>query len=222
MTLEQSKGDSADTEVPTSAAMVDQRATKRNLISSIFIAVLIGIGFQETVSPVRESFRASGFTLGTAALLTIFFLTSLRFFIGNQLHLMNERLTTLPGWIWFYDFAVVVLQCGILIFIAGNTSVKENELARLDFITLLILLYVIDILWIGSQWLTGRIRQEWKRPMVPWAWCILNMGLIASLTIIRYFSGDSQYSDIAMVLFLLANVVAFVVDVILIDYYDLI
>jgi hypothetical protein len=198
------------------------RTDRRNVISSIFVAVLIGIGFQETVSPVRQSFRGSGVTLATMTLLVVFFLTSLRFFIGNQLHLMNESLMLMPGGMWFYDFSVVVLQCTVLIFLGGNASIEQNEKARIDFIALLIILYCIDIVWIMSQWALGKVKESLQRKFVPWAWCILNTALTASITIIRLLAGDNPYSDIAMVLFLICNLIAFVVDVILVDYYDVI
>jgi hypothetical protein len=62
---------------------------KRKLISSIFITMLIGISYKEMLAPVSNSVRASGFTAGTMFLAIIFFLTSMRFFIGNQLHLLS-------------------------------------------------------------------------------------------------------------------------------------
>ena len=47
-----------------------KKAEKRNLLSSFFITVLIGLAYQEMVSPVRESVRASGITLGTVVWLS--------------------------------------------------------------------------------------------------------------------------------------------------------
>jgi CDP-diglyceride synthetase len=58
-----------------------QQAEKRNLLSSFFITVLIGIAYQEMIAPVRESVRASGITLGTSILMAVFFLTGIRFWL---------------------------------------------------------------------------------------------------------------------------------------------
>ncbi len=65
---------------------------KRNLLSSIFVTFMIALAYQEMVTPVRDSLRAAGFTFETIALFAIFFLTSMRFFIGSQLHLLSEGL----------------------------------------------------------------------------------------------------------------------------------
>ena len=77
---------------------------KRNVISSIFIAMLITLAYAETFPPVRESVRTHGLTLGTIILFFVFFLTSMRFFIGNQLHLLSESCVRMRGDMWLYDF----------------------------------------------------------------------------------------------------------------------
>ena len=46
---------------------------KRNIIASVFIAMLIGMAYVEMFTPVRESVRADGVTAGTLFLAFTFF-----------------------------------------------------------------------------------------------------------------------------------------------------
>jgi hypothetical protein len=39
-----------------------QQIKKRNLLSSFFVILLIALAYQEMITPVRESVRASGIT----------------------------------------------------------------------------------------------------------------------------------------------------------------
>jgi hypothetical protein len=206
--------------VTDTGGLAQEQVERRNLITSIFVVILIGIAYQETVSPVRTSIRQSGVTLGTLSLFIIFFLTSLRFFIGNMLHLMSTELCQMKGYVWFYDFMVIVLQSTLLIFLGGNASMEQNEIARIDFVQLLVLLYLLDVLWIVSQWFMGKIMSSWRRSFIPWAWCILNTALIASVTVINSWT-HGTYSALGYILLLLTNVVAFIVDVILVDYSNM-
>lgn len=197
-----------------------QKNERRNLVSTIFVVILIGLAYQEMVAPLRESVRAHGITLGTAILFVVFFLTSMRFFVGNQLHLMSEGLLKMKGEVWFFDLMVIVLQTTILIFLGGVTSVQASRGGRLGFFDLLTALYLIDVLWILSQWVLGQTLKGWRRSFIPWAWCLLNAALIAGMVVVRLTLGD-LHADGALVWLALLNSVAFVVDVMLVDYYDL-
>ena len=105
----------------------------------------------------------------------VFFLTSMRFFIGNQLHLLNESLTRMPGNVWLYDLMVIIAQSVAFIFLGGVCSPEANRSAKIGFVEILIVIYVIDVLWIVSQWIIGRLKAEYKREFVPWVWGILNI-----------------------------------------------
>ena len=97
---------------------IGKQAEKRNLLSSIFVTLLIGLAYQEMISPVRESIRATGLTWGTFVLFLVFFLTTMRFFIGAQLHLISESLLKLPGRVWFFDFIFIVLEMVVMVYSA--------------------------------------------------------------------------------------------------------
>jgi hypothetical protein len=138
-----------------------QQTEKRNLLSSFFITVLIGLAYQEMITPVRDSVRASGITSGTSLLMAVFFLTSIRFFMGNQLHLVSKSMINMPGIVWFYDLMVIICQSVVLILLGGVSSVEANHNIKIGFMDLLIALYAIDVVWIASQWLCGKIWQSW-------------------------------------------------------------
>ena len=93
-----------------------QQIEKRNLLSSFFVTLLIGLAYQEMISPVRASVRAYGVRLDTFLIMSIFFMTSMRFFVGNQLHLLSESHASMPGLVWFYDLMVIIVQSVVLIF----------------------------------------------------------------------------------------------------------
>jgi len=194
---------------------------KRNLISSVFIAMLIGVAYQEMIAVTRESIHASGITLGVLVLFFVFFLTSLRFFIGNQLHLLSKALIEMRGDVWFYDFIVITFQTILLAFLGGASCVEVCRVARIGFVEILIALYAVDVFWIVSQWVMGRILRRWRRDFVPWAWAILNTVLIVSLLTLR-FTIDDIYSEGGLIWLGILNAAAFVVDVGLVDYHGVI
>jgi hypothetical protein len=197
-----------------------EKTERRNVLSSIFVVILIGLAYQEMVTPVRESVRANGITLGTSIIFFIFFMTSMRFFIGNQLHLMSDGLLKLKGRVWFYDLLCIILQTTILVFLGGVSSVQASRSAKIGFVGLLIVLYSADVLWILSQWLLGIVfKKGWRRDFIPWGWFILNIILVACMLML-YFTGRDLYSDTLLIWLGILNGVAFIVDVILVDYYD--
>lgn len=195
---------------------VKAKAEKRNLISAFFVTALISLAFQEMVPPVRESVRDSGLSFSGLALPIIFFLTAMRFFIGNYLHLQNEKMIMVIGYVWIYDLIFITLQSIILIFIAGLTSVKSSNEAYVSFSTLLIILYIVDILWILSQFL---FRGSWKRDPVPWPWAALNSGIIVAMLLVRWIFG-SAYTGTTLSFIVAINGLGFLLDLFLMDLYD--
>lgn len=194
---------------------------KRNLISSVFIAMLIGLAYQEMLAPVRDSVRTAGFTFGTLSLAFTFFFTSMRFFIGNQLHLLNDNTLRLRGDVWIYDFLIITLQTVILCFLGGVSSVEVNRIAHVGFLGLLIALYLLDIAWVVSQWTLGRLIKQWRRESLPWPWAVLNTLTVIVIAGVAHFAHD-PYSSWPLVTVLCVSAAAFVADMILIDYYDVV
>jgi hypothetical protein len=197
----------------------EQQIEKRNLLSSFFITLLIALAYQEMITPVRESVRASGITLGTSLLVAVFFLTTMRFFVGNQLHLLSDSLVRMPGLVWLYDLMVIIIQSVVLVFLGGVSSVEVNRSITIDFVHLLIALYIIDVAWIISQCVLGKIMSPWQREFIPWAWAILNSVLVVCIIMLNFLISD-LYSTIGLIWLFVLNLVGFLVDVVLVDYYN--
>lgn len=191
----------------------------RNVLSGVLISVLIGLAFQEMVAPVRDSVRSVGFTWATFLIAVIFFLTSVRFFIGNQLHLLNEDLLAMSGFVWFYDLVWILLQTLVLVFLGGVASYEATSIASVSFVTMLIVLFVIDVFWICSQWLLGNLLPGWKREFIPWGWAILNSSQVICLLFLKFVVANI-YEGFGLFFLVAINIVAFVVDILLLDYYD--
>ncbi|HVT17276.1 MAG TPA: hypothetical protein VHQ90_14000 [Thermoanaerobaculia bacterium] len=210
-----------------SATAIDPReaermAKRRNTLTSIFMAMLISIAFREMVGSVRISVRAHGLTFSNLTFCALFFLTSLRFFVGNLFHLMSPDLVTAPGRVWLYDFFVIVIQSTLLIFLGGVSSLDETRASPIGFFWLLIWLYLLDVLWIGSQWLLARFSSSCRRSHYPWRWFILNLTLIGlMLSLFRASRGD-VYSQISLAILLVLTASAFIVDIVMTDEYHVV
>lgn len=191
----------------------------RNLLSSFFITLLIGIAFQEMINTIKTPIINNGVTINNSFLGLTFFFVSIRFFIGNQLHLSSVSYLQLPGLLWLYDLIVIIVQSTILIFLGSLCTVPMNLNITLGFKEFLVLLFSIDVFWIISQWMMGIIVKPWKRDKIPWIWAALNAILLAFIILIDYIFEDI-YSDLGLTFLLVANLIAFIFDVILIDPFD--
>jgi hypothetical protein len=194
---------------------------KRNLLSSIFVTILLGIAFQEMISPARESFRTNGPSLALIAYLGVFFLTALRFFIGAQLHLLSDDLLKQGGKAWFFDFSVISIEMIIMAFMGGVASPQTSQAARITFVGFLVALLALDIIWILAQWALGKTWSSWRRSFIPWRWAILNTALVLSLFLLT-LATRGPYSLSFNIGLLVLNAIAFAVDVIWTDYFDVI
>ena len=190
---------------------------KRTLVSSVFITILLGVAYQEMVGPAKESLQLSGLSLGLIAYFSIFILTTLRFFIGSQVHI-SDHLLEMGGKFWFFDLTFVALEMAVMIFMGSVSSPDASRLARIPFTHYLIALYAIDVAWIVLQWILAKVWKSWARAFFPWAWGLLNSILILSVILIPpIFGGVDTPSGV--IAFLVINLVAFVIDVLLVDHY---
>lgn len=197
----------------------EKRAKRRELFPSFFMVVLIGIAYQEMVSASRESFRARGLTLGTVGLSLIFFLTAMRFFVGDYLHLQSGPMLSARGPVWFYDLMVIIAQATLLMYLGGLVSVEASKNSPVGFFWMLIILYASDVVWIISQALLGRLFHGWRRTFIPWPWCVLNSLLIGIMLLAN--ASCSIYSAEGIWIMGLVNGLGFVMDMVLVDYYDM-
>jgi hypothetical protein len=196
-----------------------RQAEKRNLLASFFVTLLIGLAFQEMILASREAFSSEGITIETILFGLMFFFIAVRFFVGNLLHLQSENLLVLPGLVWMYDLLAIVAQSSVLVLIGSFVTVQVNRDADVGFLDYVIMLYTIDVLWILSQWMIGRVFQTWRRESVPFAWAFLNFLLIVSFWILSSLIPDI-YSLEGLIGLTVLNFIGFVADMVLIDYYD--
>lgn len=82
---------------------------------------------------------------------------------------------------------------------------------------MLILLYVVDILWISSQWFIGAIFPLWHRDAIPWPWAALNAVLTICISLSALRVAD-PYSLKGTALLLVISIVGYVVDVLMVDH----
>jgi hypothetical protein len=191
---------------------------QRKVLSSFFFTVLLGHAYAALVPQIQGLLRLGDVSFENLALLGAFFCISIRFFIGNQLHLLDKSVNHLPGSMWLYDVMVITMQAVALIALAGTCSVDISKNSDFGFLEVTIGLYAMDIIWIASLWFLGEIKPAWKRGFIPWGWAILNTVLIFLTILISQAMAD-PYSTVGMALILLMNIIAFLVDVVLIDFH---
>ncbi len=212
---------------------------RRHKLADLLIVVLVGVAFEEMAGPMAHTIRTEGFGLDVLLFL-IFLFTTIRFFIGCQFHLLDDDVVNKPG-LWFYDFMWIVFEMTLIIFLGAFCTVHESQGARVHFVTVLNLIFFVDVLWISSQWVLGKLYPPWRRTLpegttkkglgaklfpwwrrtkIPWEWAVLNSVLIVAIYVLRY-SVDDFYSTAGIVLLFILNVLVFVADVFLTDFADL-
>ena len=196
---------------------LNDSAENRKLLSSFFITVLFGVAYTEMVGPVRDSLRADGVTVQACLLTATFFFVSTRFYIGNQLHLLDIVASRVAGLVWLSDLMIITAECVIIIFLAGYCSSAVNHLNGVGFVPILILLYAVDVAWIVSQWVLDRLVGKCSRRSIPWAWARLNAGLLV-LTVLFWLFFRDPHDVVSLALLFAINVGGFIVDVVLVDY----
>ena len=200
---------------------MNEQFEKRKIISSFLLTVLIGHALKNMIDSVQGQILSDGLTVSNSFLAFSFFLVTIRFFIGNQLHLFKGSIES-PGFLWLFDTIIIVIESIILILLSNVCLVEKNLGVYLGFKELLIILFAIDIFWVLTQnimiWRGRKKEKTWKTISVPWGWAILNFTLCLLLLFGEFLLGDI-YSVVGLYFLLVINLIAFVVDVILIDYY---
>jgi hypothetical protein len=195
------------------------RRGQRTLIVSILVAAMTGIAFQEMVVGVGDDFRRGVLDLETVLLATVFSLTAIRFFVGAALHLTSSDLLDAGGFIWMYDLLFILLETLLLIFLGGSTSIRRSDGG---FTFLLALLLIVDMLWVGSQSLIGRVRGRYLRREIPWKWFWINAGVVMAMGVTQHLGWPGMYGGTwGIAALAVINVVAFVVDLFTVDQYGL-
>jgi hypothetical protein len=204
---------------------------RRHLVSQVLVAGLIAVAYAEPVDVVHTALQKHGVSIQSLALFVVYFLTALRFFIGDILHLDEDELTARDDAgaevKWFYDLSFIVLECVTLIFLGNVTSLEENAASRVSFFDLFALLLVVDLIWISSIAIlnlqstrqpASRFWRLWRRSEVPYGWAGLNGGLLLIVWGLGFLSDGTPPAGKLWVLVGL-SVIAFVIDVFVFNYY---
>jgi cytosine/creatinine deaminase len=210
----------------------DQRdsdaSRNRRLVSQLLVAALFAVAYSEMVGPVTEAFNKDGINIQTLAWPLIYMATVLRFFIGNILHLESPYLTGPDAaFKWFWDVFIIIAEGVILIFAGAVTTIDASAEAHVSFTDYLLILYVVDVIWLGSMRLLSKAGGLWPRPFGPmvrgrdeapfeWAW--VNIGLIMLMGWLGVIGHPDHISDLTLCILVGANVIAFAWDVVAIAY----
>jgi hypothetical protein len=201
----------------------DAQVNRRSTVSTVFIGLVIGLAITEAVASVRDEIGKSGVTPENFILFVVFMLTTIRFFIGFQLHLMDKRLLSMKGQVWFFDFIVIIIETMMLVFMAEVCTVARSK-SIYSFGGLLALLLATDAVWVFIQWAAGRASAEWRRHQVLWGWGVSGVVLLIVLGLFKWspgglYSAGGMCEGLWGLLFL--NVGAFIFDLGMADHYDL-
>lgn len=188
----------------------------------------MSVALSEPVGAVQTALQ-KGVSVQSLGLFAVFVLTVLRFMIGDVLHLENDELTGSDGEAkWFWDASFIVLECIVLIMLGSVASVSENAASRVGFFDLLLVLYALDVAWIASIstfHMLGGIRAfpnpfsplRRETDAFPIGWAILNGALMVFLWR-SHFLTDVHFSDFKLWLLVAVNIIAFGIDVFILNY----
>jgi creatinine deaminase len=200
----------------------------RRLVSQLLVAALFAVAYSETVVPVTEAFNKDGVNIQTLAWMLIYMATALRFFIGNILHLESPILTG-PDAVfkWFLDLFFILAEGVILIFAGNVTTIDASAKAHVSFTDYLLVLYVVDVIWLGSIRLLSQAGEHWPRTfgsmvrgkdMAPFEWALVNVALIMLMGWLDVIGHPDRISDATLYVLVVANALAFGWDVLAIAY----
>src|SRR3989304_2628517 len=104
------------------------------------------------------------------------------------------------------------------VFLGGLTTLAANTEAHFDFIQLLMFIYGVDVLWVAGQFLLAKLHSGFHREQVPWKWAAINLVAIALIAAV-YNSAIGGFSQAGLWALLVINAIAFILDVIIVDYF---
>jgi hypothetical protein len=188
----------------------ESRYERARLLAEILVIALVAVAVHEGLNTLRDSVANHAAELRPAlSLFTMFFLTAIRFFIGNHLQLQDPVLLAKEKK-WLLDLMMVLVQTVILCFLGCVSPLAEGQ-PREWFLMLLILLYGSDFVWIFGLQLLQR-RYTWGKRSWPWKWGLLNSVLLVATVLMWRYLWDSQPAWGLLTLFLVNGVLAFVID----------
>jgi hypothetical protein len=203
--------------VETNTLVLTTSENRRTVASSI-MNVLYGLALTNMMITLADALNKDKLFFVDIALASIFFLVSLRFIIGNQIHIASDAMVTKnEAFAWMFDFTVITVQFALFIFLASLATVQSTQEKEYGFVELLIMIYCIDVVWIVLQCVPVAGN---RRKKIPWQWACLNAVVILAMICVNAI-WNQIYSATPMVWLLGINLLAFFVDVVLCDYVGL-
>jgi len=201
--------------MPNNSKSQDIKCPRKALVSYLWITIFAGFAGKYGADNIKTIIDSQGFfPLFSFVVPTIFFITLIRFSIGNILHLRALEEKDSPSSIWVFDFLVILLE-SITFLLLGAYSYGNN----LRFFLLLMVLFFIDFIWIATMPIQGK-----NRPKIPWSWGALNgfSALILVGIIISEFYYKVAYSDTSeVVCFLFVWFIFCAIIDLYLDHYNL-
>lgn len=190
---------------------------RRSLVSYFIFSVVAGGGFIKGLDSFYH--MAGGFALCLDYfkrcwfIPSIFFITLLRFYVGNILHMkISEdnppRSSAFP---WVVDFSVIMMQFSLFYLMGVSLNSVET------FLRILLFLCVLDVIWLSFNWLIGKIWDKFCRGKTPKLWIYLNAVCALFLSYLLFWFNGDLYTDqtlvgisgitLAFLIFLIAAVI---------------
>lgn len=142
---------------------------RRQIISYPLVTTLNGLALKNMMESVSKMMINYGFSIPFEVFIftIVFFVTILRFFIGNILHLRSLEEHKTRAAIWFYDLLAITFES--MLFILMSYFIYNRDVY---FAPILSILCIVDALWVFSMFPHWRRRQ---RPEMPWGWGMINL-----------------------------------------------
>jgi hypothetical protein len=181
----------------------------------LLIVIFYAEAYREAVTKSLEEFQLPDAHLRAVLRFAVFFMVTVRFFIGNFFHLAdvrwnedkwNNKTTRL---LYYHDAFWIVLESLAMILLGGLGSVAANVN---QLVIPLILISSLDVVWIAFQGLFDLAWRRFRPVPLAWGWFWLNFGVIVSLGFVLCSFWEQPLSVIALGWITTINIVAFAVD----------
>jgi hypothetical protein len=190
---------------------------RKSLVSYFWITTFSVFAAQYAANNLKIIIDNYGIRTGLTymAVPFVFFLTLIRFSIGNILHIRSLENKGYSPYVWLGDFVVIFLESTVFLLLGIYTWGND-----LRFLKLLAILCFIDAFWVLAM-VTEYFLKKRPEP-IPWAWGLLNIagGLYLVATVYANlpmpFTSTASYG-----IFVAWFLISCFIDVILIDHYKL-
>jgi len=190
--------------------------SKRKELSDTLLSLLFGACIYETVSISK----LGPIGINDAFLIISTFLTALRFYIGNKVFISDLTFSETKLVIWIYDLLIIIIQSALFIALGALCTIKSNINVVHNFYQIYLSILTLDVLWILSQYILGRIFKSWNRKKIPAKWAVANSVYIVIIFLVFTLSNE-PYGFSSLLTVFLVSVVAFILDVIGFDYAEI-